>query len=111
MFESINSNGYDKSLFGLRTTFLIGAPFPARSKAPSVPKGVFGEVENIHIITRKGLEEDQPKVVEFLKSFKLTESDLGDLMGAIEEDTRESLDVARDWMNAHDELVQGWMIQ
>ncbi|RDY31449.1 glycine betaine ABC transporter substrate-binding protein [Lachnotalea glycerini] len=75
------------------------------------PKGVFGEVENIHIITRKGLEEDQPKVVEFLKSFKLTESDLGDLMGAIEEDTREPLDVARDWMNAHDELVQGWMIQ
>ncbi|MEL7624210.1 MAG: glycine betaine ABC transporter substrate-binding protein [Clostridiales bacterium] len=73
------------------------------------PKGVFGEVENIHKYARKGLEEDMPEVAAFLKNFKLSESELGDLMGAIEEEGGEPLDVARNWMNSHEELVAGWL--
>lgn len=75
------------------------------------PKQIFGEAENIHIVTRKGLEEDQPKVVEFLKKFKLTEAELGDLMGAIEDDGGEPLDVAKTWMNEHEELIQGFITE
>lgn len=75
------------------------------------PKKIFGEVENIHIVTRKGLEDDQPEVVEFLKKFKLSESDLGDLMGAIEDNDGEPLDAAKTWMNDHDDLIQSWIAE
>lgn len=74
-------------------------------------KKIFGEVENIHIVTRKGLEDDQPEVVEFLKKFKLTEGELGDLMGAIEDDGGEALDVAKTWMNENEELIQSFIAE
>ncbi|MGF7143877.1 glycine betaine/proline transport system substrate-binding protein [Anaerotaenia torta] len=73
------------------------------------PKGVFGEVENIYKYSRKGLEDDMPEVTAFLKSFKMTEAELGDLMGAIEEAGGEPLDAARNWMNSHEELINGWI--
>lgn len=72
------------------------------------PQKIFGEVENIHIVTRKGLEEDQPEVVAFLKNFKLTDDELGDLMGAIEEDGGEPLEIAKTWMNDHEDFVQSF---
>lgn len=73
------------------------------------PKGVLGEVENIHKYARKGLEEDMPEVAEFLRNFKMSEAELGDLMGAIENDGGEPLDVARSWMNSHEELINSWI--
>ena len=73
------------------------------------PKLSLGEIENIHKYARKGLEEDMPEVAAFLKNFRMTEAELGDLMGAIEEDSGEPLDVARDWMNAHEDLINGWI--
>ncbi len=73
------------------------------------PKGVFGEVENIYKYSRKGLEEDMPEVVEFIKNFKLSEGELGDLMGEIEEYDGEPLDAARNWMNNHEELINSWI--
>lgn len=75
------------------------------------PKGVFGEVENIHKYSRKGLETDLPEVAEFLKKFKMTEAQLGDLMGAIETDGGEPLEVARTWMNDHEDVVKAWLNQ
>lgn len=75
------------------------------------PKGVFGAVENIHIITRKELEKDMPEVVEFLKNFKMSESELGDLMGAIEDDGGEPLEISRKWMNENSGLIDGWVPQ
>ena len=73
------------------------------------PKGVLGEVENIHKYARKGLEDDMPEVAEFLRNFKMSEAELGDLMGAIENDGGEPLDVAHSWMNSHEELINGWI--
>lgn len=73
------------------------------------PKGIFGEVENIHKYSRKGLEEDMPEVTAFLKNFKLTEAQLGDLMGAIEEDSGEPLDIARRWMQSNETLINEWI--
>lgn len=75
------------------------------------PQRIFGEVENIHIVTRKGLEDDQPEVVTFLKNFKLTDEELGDLMGAIEEDGGEPLEIAKSWMKDHEDLIQSFLEQ
>ena len=73
------------------------------------PKGIFGEVENIHKYSRKGLEEDMPEVAEFLKKFKLNEAELGDLMGVVEEEGNEPLEAAKKWMNEHEELINSWI--
>lgn len=72
------------------------------------PKGVFGAAENIYKYSRKGMEDDMPEVAAFLKKFKMDEAQLGDLMGALEEDG-EPLELARIWMNSHEELVNGWL--
>lgn len=73
------------------------------------PKNVFGESENIHKYARKNFQEDSPEAAEFLSRFKLTETELGDLMGAIEEDSREPLEVAREWAKNHEDLIQSWL--
>ncbi len=73
------------------------------------PKKVLGEKENIHKYSRKGFEEDMPKAAQFLKNFKMDAAQLGDLMGAIEEDSGEPLDVARKWMNENEDLVNSWL--
>lgn len=73
------------------------------------PKGDFGAAESIHIVSRKGLSDDMPEVVEFLKNFKMSEQELGDLMGAIEDDGGEPLDVAKKWATEHQDLIKGWI--
>lgn len=72
-------------------------------------KGIYGAAESIHKVTRKGLSEDQPEVGEFLKKFKLADDELGDLMGAIEDSDKDPLEVARTWMNEHEDLVNSWI--
>lgn len=74
------------------------------------PKGSFGAVENIHIYSRKGLEEDMPEVVELLKNFKLTEDQLGSLMDTVENNEDDNpLNAARGWMNDNEDLISGWI--
>ena len=72
-------------------------------------KGVYGAAENIHIVARKDLSKDMPEVVDFLKNFKMSEQELGDLMGAIEDKGGEPLDVAREWAKEHQDLIKGWI--
>ena len=69
------------------------------------PKGVYGTTEEIHIVTKKNLSEDLPEVNEFLSKFKMDDSELGDLMGAIEDSNSDPLDVAKEWMNQHEDFV------
>ncbi|MDY0266452.1 MAG: glycine betaine ABC transporter substrate-binding protein [Methanimicrococcus sp.] len=73
------------------------------------PKGSFGASENIHKYSRIGFEEDMPEAAAFLKNFKLSEEELGSLMDAIENGKGEPKDIAREWMNEHEELVNGWI--
>lgn len=76
----------------------------------SDPKKVYGEAEYIHTLARKGLSSDMPDVAQFLKNFKLTDDQLGDLMGAIaDNEDKDPKDVARDWMNSHQDLIDGWI--
>ncbi|MDD2216946.1 MAG: glycine betaine ABC transporter substrate-binding protein [Eubacteriales bacterium] len=75
------------------------------------PRGVYGEKENLHKYARLGLEEDMPEVTDFLKKFKMNEAQLGDLMGAIEESDGEPIDVAKEWMNENEDLINSWIAE
>lgn len=74
------------------------------------PEGVYGKVENIHTIARKDLATDMPDVAAFLKAFHMNDQTLGDLMGKIAEAGKaDPVDVAREWMNAHPDVVAAWL--
>ncbi|WP_026895292.1 glycine betaine ABC transporter substrate-binding protein [Clostridiisalibacter paucivorans] len=73
------------------------------------PKTVYGETENLHTITRKGLSEDRPELAQFFKNFKLDSQQLGSLMGMIADSDKEPIEVAREWMNENEELVNSWI--
>ncbi|WP_324822762.1 glycine betaine ABC transporter substrate-binding protein [Sinanaerobacter sp. ZZT-01] len=74
------------------------------------PKGAYGEAEYIHTIARKDLSKDMPEVANFLTNFFMSGAELGDLMGEIENNSdKDPVEIARDWMNAHEDLVNGWI--
>jgi glycine betaine/proline transport system substrate-binding protein len=74
------------------------------------PKKVYGEVENIHTIARQGLEQDMPRVAQFLKNFEMNDQQLGSLMGMIAESVHEDPEAdARQWMTEHMDLVNSWI--
>lgn len=73
------------------------------------PKKVYGEVEHIDTIARKGFEKDMPDVANFLKNFQMTDEELGSLMGEIADSDKDALEVAKEWMNKHEELVNSWI--
>jgi len=62
---------------------------------------------NIHIMGRSDLEQDKPELAQFLRNYFFTDAQLSDLMIAMrDEDDLEA--VAREWMNAHPDLVDSW---
>lgn len=73
------------------------------------PKGIYGAVENIHTYARKDLEEDMPEVAEFLTNFKMNDQQLGSLMGDIADSDKDPFEVAKEWMNANEDLVNSWL--
>lgn len=74
------------------------------------PKGDFGEAENIHTVARVGLKEDMPEVASFLENFMLDDQQLGGLMGMIaDSEDMEPIDVAKQWMEENEELVNSWI--
>lgn len=75
------------------------------------PKGIFGEAENIHTVARKGIKEDMPEVASFLENFYLDGQQLGELMGMIAESDEEPVEVAKEWMNANEDLVNSWIAE
>ncbi|MCC9089669.1 MULTISPECIES: glycine betaine ABC transporter substrate-binding protein [Bacillus] len=71
------------------------------------PKGVFGEAEEIHTITRKGFAEDQPQANQLLSQFNWSEDDMGEVMLAIQEGKKPK-DAAADFVKKHKDLVSKW---
>ncbi len=66
-------------------------------------------VGNIHIKGRKTLKEDKPELAAFLENMSLSTSELGSLMVAINESDKDTLEAARDWMNANEEVIADWI--
>jgi len=73
------------------------------------PDEVYGDVENIHTVTREGFEQDMPEVAQFLRRFHMDSGQLGSLMGAIAESDEDPLPTARRWMRENSELVDDWL--
>ena len=73
------------------------------------PKGVFGESETIYTIARNNFSEDMPQVAKFFDNFEMSSQELGDLMGAIADSSEDPDVVAKEWMDAHPELVSSWI--
>jgi len=72
------------------------------------PKKIYGDIENIHVIGRQGLEEDAPEVARFLENFFLEPEQLGEVIGTIA-DGEEPLAAARQWIAANEDVVEGWL--
>lgn len=49
------------------------------------PKGVYGGAEDIHVVARKGFAEENPKVVNFFRHYKLKQDDLQNMMNEARE--------------------------
>lgn len=73
------------------------------------PKGVFGESETIYTIARNNFSEDMPQVAKFFDNFEMSSQELGDLMGAIADSSEDPDVVAKEWMDAHPELISSWI--
>lgn len=73
------------------------------------PKKVYGTEESAYKIIRSGFEEDMPEVTKFLNNYKIDIKDLSDLMYDIYESDKKPLDVAKEWMNKHEDLVNSWI--
>lgn len=74
------------------------------------PKGIYGDVGNIHTFVRKGLNADQPKLYALLDRFYWTPEDMGQLMLWIQEDTGLfPYEKAQRWLRTHPERVAGWL--
>lgn len=69
------------------------------------PKGIY-PTDVCAILSRRGFEEDMPKVADFFKKFNLTDDQLNDLMQKIEEVGNE--EGSRIWYDANKELVASW---
>lgn len=72
------------------------------------PLGIYGGAEDIHVMARKGLDEEAPDVAGFLKNYFLEDYQLGAVIGAIA-DGAEPLDAARDWIAENEDVVEGWL--
>lgn len=73
------------------------------------PKKIFGEEEEIHTLTRKGLKEDMPDVYAFLDKFAFLDAkQLQTLMAENEEPGADPLETAKRFIRDHKEQVDGW---
>jgi len=74
------------------------------------PKGVYGEPDNIYYMTRKGFEEDFPKVKQWFENWDMDDNTLGSLMKMIE-DEGDPVEGAKKWIEENRDLVDSWMTE
>lgn len=75
------------------------------------PKNVYGDEEYISTIVRKGLEEDMPRVYDFLNNFYWTSEDMEQVMLWIQEEDTTSREAVRRWIEENEVLVDKWVSQ
>ncbi len=64
---------------------------------------------NIDIMGRKNLDKDKPELANFLRNMLLTDTELSDLMLKVNESDQDVEIVAREWMQAHEDVVKKWI--
>lgn len=73
------------------------------------PKGSFGGAEDINTLVRKGLQQDMPKAYAVLDGFRWTPAQMQQVMAADQQPGANPEQNARAWVNAHPDLVSGWV--
>jgi len=73
------------------------------------PKGVYGDVENLHTVARPELSTDDPDLATFLENFYMSGTELGGLMGDIAASDDDAIEVARAWMADNEDVWSAWM--
>ncbi|WP_043930999.1 glycine betaine ABC transporter substrate-binding protein [Bacillus sp. EB01] len=71
------------------------------------PNGVFGGVEGIHTLVRKGLEQDAPGAYKILDQFSWETGDMEAVMVDIQEGMSPE-EAAEKWISENQELVAKW---
>ncbi|WP_059173462.1 glycine betaine ABC transporter substrate-binding protein [Bacillus sp. FJAT-27445] len=71
------------------------------------PNGVFGGIEGIHTIVRKGLEQDAPGAYKILDQFSWETADMEAVMVSIEEGMSAS-EAAENWIAENKDTVAKW---
>ncbi len=67
------------------------------------------DTENIHILGREDIWDDKPELAEFLSNMYFTDEQLSDLMVQVEESDLDVEEVARQWMQDNEELIESWI--
>ena len=75
------------------------------------PDNIIWESGNIEIIGRADLEADKPELAQFLKNMYLTDAELSDLMLQVKESDEDVSVVAKQWMEANEDVVSDWIPQ
>lgn len=73
------------------------------------PKKTFGEVEKIYMATRDEFDSDHEKVSKWLKNFKLSDKQLGELMINIKENEDSPIKGAQKWVKENQDIIEKWM--
>jgi len=71
------------------------------------PKGAMGEVEDIHTLTRLGLEEDMPDAYQILDAFEWEVEDMETIMYEGQDIPFE--EAAANWIEDNQETVNSWL--
>ncbi len=65
--------------------------------------------DDVHLIGRADLRDDKPELAEFLGNMEVNTEEIGDLMVHIRESNLDTLEAAREWMNANRGVWEGWL--
>ncbi|MFE3993458.1 ABC transporter permease/substrate binding protein [Streptomyces goshikiensis] len=71
------------------------------------PKGSWGKGDGIHTLARKGFAKDEPEVAKWLRSFKLSETQLTGLEAKIQKSGKgKEQEAVRAWLAEHPEVAK-----
>lgn len=73
------------------------------------PKNVFGDVEQIHTLARKGLKEDMPNAHTILSNFNWTPEQMGEVMLMNEEPNAKPYENAKKWLADNPDVLARWL--
>lgn len=73
------------------------------------PQNVYSKSEKIHTIARKGFTGDHPRLSLFFERFKLTETQLGELMDEIVTLPGNEQRAVNNWIEDHELVVNNWI--
>ncbi|RFA35269.1 glycine/betaine ABC transporter [Virgibacillus dokdonensis] len=72
------------------------------------PKGIYGDVEVIKSLARKGLEEDKPNAYKLIDQFEWSVEDMEGIMYEASESGKEVAEVAKQWVKDNPDKVEAW---